>query len=88
MESGWIKVKGQRSVWWVGGWGSSLSSGGLPTAGVCMLMCVVTAPPHLTLTVPGLTAHGKEYTIAFIKVWVSAHPRCTATDVAFTTEYG
>ena len=41
-----------------------------------------------TLMVPGLTAHGKEYTLAFVKAWVNAHPWRMATDVAFTTENG
>ena len=41
-----------------------------------------------TLMVPGLTAHGKEYTLTFMKAWVNAHPRRMATDVAFTTVYG
>ena len=41
-----------------------------------------------TLIMPALAAHGKEYTTAFIKVWVTAHPQHTATDVAFTTKYG
>ena len=31
--------------------GSSRPSSGLPTEGVCMLMCVVTAPSHLTASV-------------------------------------
>ena len=31
--------------------GSSRPSSGLPTAGVCMLVCVVTAPSHLTVSV-------------------------------------
>ena len=36
----------------VGGGGqSSRPSNGLPAAGVCMLVCVVTAPSHLTVSV-------------------------------------
>ena len=33
------------------GGGGGGSSSGLPTEGVCMLMCVVTAPSHLTASV-------------------------------------
>ena len=32
-------------------------SSGLPTAGVCMLMCIVTTPPHLTVTWVSVCAH-------------------------------
>ena len=36
--------------WWWGGW-SLRPFSGLPEASVCMLLCLATAPPHLTVSV-------------------------------------